>query len=86
VSLAIVHRTIDEVWYVLSGHAEIWRKLGDREEVIEAGPGTSLTIPVGTHFQFRTSGDEPFRFIMMTMPPWPGDEEAIRVPDYWPTE
>jgi mannose-6-phosphate isomerase-like protein (cupin superfamily) len=85
VSLAIVHRTIDEVWYVLDGRAEIWRKLGDREEVIEAGPSTSLTIPVGTHFQFRTAGGEPFRFIMMTMPPWPGDDEAVRVPDHWPT-
>ncbi len=84
VALAIVHRTIDEIWYVLSGRAEIWRKQGDHEDVIEAGPGTSLTIPVGTHFQFRTAGDEPFRFVMFTMPPWPGDDEAVRVPDHWP--
>jgi mannose-6-phosphate isomerase-like protein (cupin superfamily) len=82
--LAIVHRTIDEIWYVISGRAEIWRKLGEWETVVEAGPGTSLTIPAGTHFQFRTIGDEPFCFIMMTMPPWPGDSEAVRVPDYWP--
>ena len=86
VALAIVHRTVDEIWYVLSGRAEIWRRQGDREEVIDAGPGTSLTIPVGTHFQFRTVGDEPFRFVMFTMPPWPGDEEAVRVPDHWPVE
>jgi mannose-6-phosphate isomerase-like protein (cupin superfamily) len=85
-ALAIKHRTIDEIWYVVGGCAEIWRKLGDRETVIEAGPGTSLTIPVGTHFQFRTIGAEPFCFIMMTMPPWPGDDEAVRVPDYWPVE
>jgi mannose-6-phosphate isomerase-like protein (cupin superfamily) len=84
VALAIVHRTVDEIWYVLSGRAEIWRKQGDREEVIAAGPGTSLTIPVGTHFQFRTVSDEPFRFLMCTIPPWPGDEEAVRVPDHWP--
>ena len=83
VALAIVHRTIDEIWYVLSGRAEIWRKQGEHEEVVEAGPGTSLTIPVGTHFQFRTAGDEPFRFVMFTMPPWPGDDEAMRVPDHW---
>ena len=84
VALAIKHRTIDEIWYVLSGRAEIWRKQGEQEDVIEAGPGTSLTHPVGTHFQFRTVGDEPFRFLMFTMPPWPGDDEAIRVADYWP--
>jgi mannose-6-phosphate isomerase-like protein (cupin superfamily) len=84
VALAIVHRTVDEIWYVLSGRAEIWRKQGEREEIIEAGAGTSLTIPVGTHFQFRTAGDEPFRFVMFTVPPWPGDDEAVRVPDRWP--
>ena len=84
VALAIVHRTVDEIWYVLTGRAEIWRKQGNREEVIEAKPGTSLTIPVGTHFQFRTVGDEPFRFVMFTMPPWPGHDEAMRVPDHWP--
>jgi mannose-6-phosphate isomerase-like protein (cupin superfamily) len=83
-ALSLVHQTIDEVWYVLSGRAEIWRKLGDVEETIEARPGTSLTIPVGTHFQFRTLGNEPFRFIMSTTPPWPGDDEAVRVPDHWP--
>ena len=86
VALAIVHRTIDEIWYALSGRAEIWRKQGDHEEVVEAGPGTSLTIPRGTHFQFRTTGDEPFRFVMFTMPPWPGNDEAMRVPDHWPVE
>lgn len=86
VALAIVHRTVDEIWYVLSGRAEIWRKQGEREEVIEAELGTSLTIPVGTHFQFRTVGDQPFCFVMLTVPPWPGDHEALRVPDHWPVD
>jgi mannose-6-phosphate isomerase-like protein (cupin superfamily) len=85
-ALAIVHRTVDEIWYVLSGRAEIWRKRGEHEEVIEAGPGTSLTIPVGTSFQFRTVGDEPLRFVMFTMPPWPGDDEARRIPNHWPVD
>jgi mannose-6-phosphate isomerase-like protein (cupin superfamily) len=84
VSRAIVHRTVDEIWYVVGGRAEVWRKQGEREEVVETGPGTSLTIPLGTHFQFRTLGDEPFRFVMCTIPPWPGDDEALRVPDHWP--
>jgi mannose-6-phosphate isomerase-like protein (cupin superfamily) len=83
-SLAVVHRTVEEIWYVLSGRAEFWRQQGVQESVVELGAGTALTLPVGTRFQFRTTGDEPFRFIMCTMPPWPGDGEAIRVPDYWP--
>jgi mannose-6-phosphate isomerase-like protein (cupin superfamily) len=84
VSRAVVHRTVDEIWYVLGGLAEIWRRQGDREEVIEAGEGTSITIPVGTRFQFRTVGETPFRFIMCTTPTWPGEDEAVRVLDYWP--
>jgi mannose-6-phosphate isomerase-like protein (cupin superfamily) len=84
VSLAVRHQTVEELWFVVSGQAEIWRKLGDEEATVIAGPGTSLSIPVGTHFQFRTVGDEPFCFIMVTMPPWPGPGEAVRVPDHWP--
>jgi mannose-6-phosphate isomerase-like protein (cupin superfamily) len=83
VSRAIVHREVDEIWYVTAGQGEIWRKLGDDEQVTPLRPGSALSIPVGTHFQFRTVGEEPFSFIMCTMPPWPGAHEAIPVPGYW---
>jgi mannose-6-phosphate isomerase-like protein (cupin superfamily) len=86
VSLAIRHRNVEEVWFVVSGRGQVWRKLNGHEEVVNAGPGASLSIPPGTHFQFRTAGEEPFRFIMCTMPPWPGADEAVRVPDHWPVE
>ncbi|HEU0116049.1 MAG TPA: cupin domain-containing protein [Thermomicrobiales bacterium] len=85
VSLAVVHRTVEEVWYVTEGRAQVWRKDGAREAVVEVEPGTALSIPIGVHFQFRTIGPEPFRFVMCTMPPWPGAHEAVRVPDRWPT-
>ena len=84
VSLAVTHRTVEEIWYVTEGHGQVWRKQAEREEVVDVGPGAALTIPVGTHFQFRATGDAPLRFIMCTMPPWPGPHEAIRVPDHWP--
>jgi mannose-6-phosphate isomerase-like protein (cupin superfamily) len=87
VSLAVAHRTVEEIWYVTEGEGEVWRKQGEGPgEVVAVGPGTSLTIPLGTHFQFRATGDPPLRFIMVTMPPWPGPDEAIRVEDYWPVE
>src|SRR5687768_9326540 len=50
VSLAVMHRTVEEIWYVLAGRAEIWRKQGERESVIVIDPGTSITIPAGTTF------------------------------------
>jgi mannose-6-phosphate isomerase-like protein (cupin superfamily) len=83
VSRAIVHRTVDEVWYVTEGRGQVWRQHGEHEEVTDVGPGSALTIPVGSHFQFRTVGPDPLRFVMCTMPPWPGHGEAIRVADYW---
>jgi mannose-6-phosphate isomerase-like protein (cupin superfamily) len=84
VSSAVTHRTVEEIWYVLGGRAELWRKQGDREGIDEVGPGTSITLPLGTSFQFRTVGSEPFVFIMCTLPPWAGEDEAIHVPNYWP--
>lgn len=68
VSWAIQRRTVEEVWDVVSGPAEIWRRLGDDVALIEASDGTSLTFPPGTDVQCRTIGDEPFQFIMVTMP------------------
>lgn len=80
---AIQHRTVDEIWFVLSGHGEIWRKQGSREEIVALGPGVSLTIPVGTHFQFRATGDNALEAVGVTIPPWPGDAEAVPVPGKW---
>ncbi|CAN5499601.1 hypothetical protein BH23CHL4_BH23CHL4_24610 [soil metagenome] len=85
VSIAVRHRSIEEIWYVLGGEADIWRKQGEREEVARIRAGVCLTIPNGTHFQFRTVGSEPFRFLMVTMPPWPGDDECDRVEAHWPS-
>ena len=82
-SSAMVHRTVEEIWYVLSGHGEMWRRLGEREETVPLVPGVSLTIPRGTHFQFRASAEAPVSIVAVTMPPWPGDDEAIPVAGRW---
>ncbi|MDO9709889.1 cupin domain-containing protein [Paracraurococcus lichenis] len=84
VSRAVRHRTVEEVWYVLSGRGRMWRAAEGREEVVELVPGLSLSIPVGTRFQFRADGDEPLTTLGTTMPPWPGEAEAIPVEGIWP--
>lgn len=86
VSVAVAHRTVEEVWFFLEGVGQVWRRQGERERVVDVAPGGSLSIPVGTHFQFRNTGDGPLRFIIVTMPPWPGKDEAYRVPGYWTAE
>ena len=84
VTLAVRHRTVEELWYVVGGRGEIWRRHGEREEVVELVPGVSASIPLGTHFQFRAAPDEALEVVLVTMPPWPGEDEAVRVPDHWP--
>ena len=83
VSIAVRHKTVEEIWYFIEGKGEVWRKQDDKEEVVVVEPGISLTIPLGTHFQFRNTGDKSLKFIICTMPPWPGEVEAVKVKKYW---
>jgi mannose-6-phosphate isomerase-like protein (cupin superfamily) len=84
VSKAVAHRTVEEIWYFIGGAGLMWRRSVDREEVSDIGPGISISIPVGTHFQFRCDGDAPLETVAVTMPPWPGDGEAYIVAGKWP--
>ena len=83
VSTAVAHRTVEEIWYILGGAGEMWRKQGNLEEIVPLAPGTSLTLPLGTAFQFRTTGSAPLTAVAITMPPWPGDNEAYEVEGHW---
>jgi mannose-6-phosphate isomerase-like protein (cupin superfamily) len=83
-SVAVAHRTVEEIWFFLTGRGEMWRRQGDREEVVAVESGVCITIPVGTHFQFRSFGHEPLAAVGVTMPPWPGASEAYPVQGKWP--
>lgn len=83
VSTAVTDRTVEEIWYFISGRGEMWRKQGNREEIVSVESGVCVTIPLGTHFQFRSFGDEALVALGVTMPPWPGAGEAIVVEGKW---
>ncbi len=83
VSHAVVHRTVEEIWYFVAGRGELWRRAGEREEVVAVGPGVAATIPLGAQFQFRASPEAPLAFVAVTMPPWPGEGEAEVVEGRW---
>ena len=85
-TLAVRHRTVEEIWFFLGGTGEVWRRDGSGEEVLGVRPGTSLTIPRGVAFQFRATGEKALTFIIATTPPWPGSDEAVRVADHWPPD
>jgi mannose-6-phosphate isomerase-like protein (cupin superfamily) len=85
VSRAVAHRGVEEIWYVLRGQGQMWRRqVPGREETVPLGPGTCVSIPAGTHFQFRAAGGGPLAAVGVTMPPWPGPGEAYEVPGAWP--
>jgi mannose-6-phosphate isomerase-like protein (cupin superfamily) len=100
VSRAVAHHHVEEIWYIVGGYGQMWRRQGERQETVPLEPGTCVSIPVGTHFQFRAAGEGPvtagegpvaagagpLAAVGVTMPPWPGDDEAYEVTGAWPAE
>ncbi len=91
VSRPVYHRTVEELWYILEGRGQVWRcppgidSAGstDSSEIdpalvapVAVQPGDALTIPTGWRFQFRAAEDAALRFLCVTLPPWPGADEA----------
>ena len=83
IARAVTHRSVEEIWYVTAGTGRMWRRQDDAEAITGLAPGTAITIPSGCNFQFRCDGDEPLDAIAVTMPPWPGEDEAIPVEGPW---
>ena len=85
VTRAVRHRTVEEVWYCLGGSGQLWRRAADTEEIVDLTPGVGVTIPLETAFQFRAA-DAGLAVLITTMPPWPGNDEAIAVEGRWLAE
>jgi mannose-6-phosphate isomerase-like protein (cupin superfamily) len=86
VSRAVAHHSVDEIWYILRGRGQMWRRQADRQETVSLQPGACVSIPAGTHFQFRSTGGGPLAALGVTMPPWPGEGEAYPVQGAWPAD
>ena len=85
ISIAVAHRTVEELWVFTLGQGQLWRKNNNFETIETIVPGLSISILPDTHFQFRNDGDEPLIAFGTTMLPWPGADEAYFVPGKWPT-
>lgn len=83
VSRAVYHRSVEEIWFVIAGVGHMWMMADGQEQVIDLMPRLSFSIPVGTVFQFRCDGDQPLQAVAITMPPWPGEGEAVAAPGKW---
>ncbi len=83
-SLAVRHRSVEEIWYIVDGIGEMWRSVAGQEEIVRLSAGTSLTIPTSVSFQFRSGAEAALTAVAVTMPPWPGESEAEFVAGKWP--
>ncbi len=83
VTRAVRHASVEEVWFFTGGRGRMWRKNDSGESVVAVTPGMSIDIPVGTAFQFRADGDAPLEIVGVTVPAWPGADEAIFVDGAW---
>ena len=93
VSRPVRHRAVEEVWYIIAGRGRVWRCPPDLPAA-EAAPvavaaGDAIVIPTGWAFQFAADGNGDsagdadaggLRFVCITMPPWPGMDEAEILP------
>jgi mannose-6-phosphate isomerase-like protein (cupin superfamily) len=80
-SRPVRHRTVEEIWHFMAGSGDVWLRApdGSVDAIRHVEPGETVTIPTGWAFQFRSTGNEPLRFLCYTSPPWPGEQEAAPV-------
>ena len=73
-SVAVAHRTLEELWYFTEGRGQMWRfaESSGETDCFDVAAGAAISIPANTHFQFRAVGPDPLRAVAVTMPPWPG--------------
>lgn len=78
-SAPVRHRSVHEIWYTIAGHGELWRASDEGGHIDVLWPGVGVDIAPGVAFQFRTTGFEPLQLILLTVPKWPGPDEAINL-------
>jgi mannose-6-phosphate isomerase-like protein (cupin superfamily) len=72
VSRPVWHRTVEEIWYILEGHGQVWRcppaQAAGTVDPVPVEPGDALVIPTGWRFQFSAGEDAPLRLLCYTSP------------------
>lgn len=79
----VYNNNIDEIWYIVGGRGELWRKQGSEEKIVPLDTGVCVTIPRKVHFQVRTYGFQPLSLLVVSTPIMQGDYDAERVKGIW---
>jgi mannose-6-phosphate isomerase-like protein (cupin superfamily) len=83
VARAVRHRSVNEFWYVAAGSGQLWRRWGKDEILENLVPGIAGVIPGRAAFQWRADPGPDLEIVGVTMPPWPGDDEAQPAEGPW---
>lgn len=83
ISSPVRHKSVNEIWYILSGQGQIWQSRNGVNDFADLSAGVCLTIAVGNSFQFRNTGADNLDILITTVPNWPGPDEAVPVSGYW---
>jgi mannose-6-phosphate isomerase-like protein (cupin superfamily) len=78
------HKTVAQLWYVLSGKGEMWlAEPSGKEQTFPLSAGVSFVVHLGDSFQFRNVGKEDLQLYIVNTTPWSGPEELIPVKNHW---
>lgn len=83
VSSPVKHKSVNEIWYILSGSGQIWQGRNGLDDFADLSAGVCLTIAAGDSFQFKNTGMGDLDILITTAPNWPGPDEAVPVSGYW---
>ena len=71
------HPGIEQMGYVLAGHAVVEIGAGEAREVCEIGPGDACFFPADVPHALRVTGPEPLRILVVYAPPYEESPERV---------
>jgi mannose-6-phosphate isomerase-like protein (cupin superfamily) len=71
-----------ELFYVLTGEGELWRRTADLQDITPLVPRRCVSIPPGIDYQFRALGG-PMDILIATAPRWRRDNWAEAETCWW---
>lgn len=73
ISGACHHGAFDELWYVMTGTAQLWMRTCGRQRIHHLREGSSIHIPPDTDFQLSVEFGAAFTAITITVPQFSPD-------------
>jgi mannose-6-phosphate isomerase-like protein (cupin superfamily) len=60
ISKAVTHRSVEEIWYFLSGRGQMWRRQNGEASIVDVYPAYVSRYPLALTFSFAHSATSPW--------------------------